>query len=159
MPCSTVLILYEFVLPEFWKRLKRPINTFTFIEIPTGTNTDVWLLVLLTVEGKWSCQMCTCTCEWRLNLWLHVYVHNVAKHPNAVLLRHIITVSTLWTLTPSLLAMNYEYRCWPLQTVCIQMKPNKNKKGLIWKQNCLTISLHIWLFWMDCFKCVDKFHV
>ena len=69
---------------------------------------------------------------------------------------------TLWldlTLTLSPLAVNFEDRWWPLQTMWIQMKPHK-MWGFIWDPNCLTFRLYIskkmggnndffWKFWKN----------
>ena len=44
------------------------------------------------------------------------------------------------TLTP--LAVNFEDRWWPMQTIWIQMKPHK-MWGFIWDPNCLTFGLYI----------------
>ena len=62
----------------------------------------------------------------------------------------------LWqffALTLSLLAVNFEDRWWPMQTIWIQMKPHKTW-GFNWDPNCLTFRLYIskifgrklWLF-------------
>ena len=63
-------------------------------------------------------------------------------------------INSFYTLTLSPLAVNYEDRWWPLQTIWIQMKPHK-VWGFIWDPNCLTFRLYIskknrwkqWIFW------------
>ena len=60
--------------------------------------------------------------------------------------------SNILTLSP--LAVNFEDRWWPLQTIWIRMKPHK-MWGFIWDPNCLTFRLYIskkngwkqWIFW------------
>jgi len=47
-----------------------------------------------------------------------------------------------WDLTLSPLAVNFEDRWWPLQTILIQIKPHK-MWGFIWDPNCLTFRLYI----------------
>ena len=44
------------------------------------------------------------------------------------------------TLSP--LAVNFEDRWWPMQTIWIQMKPHK-MWGFVWDPNCLTFRLYI----------------
>ena len=48
----------------------------------------------------------------------------------------------MWRITLSPLAVNFEDRWWPLQTIWIQMKPHK-MWGFIWDPNCLTFRLYI----------------
>ena len=45
-------------------------------------------------------------------------------------------------LTLSPLAVNFDARWWPMQTIWIQMKPHK-MWGFIWDPNCLTFRLYI----------------
>ena len=47
-----------------------------------------------------------------------------------------------FNLTLSPLAVNFEDRWWPMQTIWIQMKPHK-MWGFIWDPNCLTYGLYI----------------
>ena len=48
----------------------------------------------------------------------------------------------LQLLTLSPLAVNFEDRWWPMQTIWIQMKPHK-MWGFVWDPNCLTFRLYI----------------
>ena len=97
-------------------------------------------------QTGWSQDQGPLTCMWALTLVLACL--QLCKNTNR-------SVSPLkWIqLTLSPLAVNFEDRWWPLQTIWIQMKPHK-MWGFIWDPNCLKFRLYIskifgrkqWLF-------------
>ena len=71
-----------------------------------------------------------------------------------------LTVCCALTLSP--LAVNFEDRWWPLQTIWIQMQPHK-MWGFIWDPNCLTFRLYIskkkWVETMNILKILKETNI
>ena len=68
-----------------------------------------------------------------------VFVLIKSSHRNHFVSCYLVFGNCL-TLSP--LAVSFEDRWWPLQTIWIQMKPHK-MWGFIWDPNCLTFRLYI----------------